>query len=279
MPKFFLTVVFITLALLLSAVTPEIRAIWVLPWSINTPQRVDTFIANAASSQQTDVFVEIRYRADALYQTNRKPDAYPNPEYRSHVLDDTSFDPLERILREAHKRNLRVHAWVVLLNGTPVDPTLMERNYIYRNHREWITFDRNLLRPPASANSGHFIDPGIPAVQEHVLNVIGDLISGYPGLDGLHLDYIRYPNSSLGFHPISVSRYNDAKSVRDLSWNEWRIQQVTGLVEKIRAMVDKVSPGLIFSTAVMAEPATPPPITPRTGKTGCSGDWWITCIP
>ncbi|MCB5284188.1 MAG: family 10 glycosylhydrolase [Candidatus Cloacimonetes bacterium] len=256
MRKVMLILVLAGLALCLGAQVPEVRAIWVLPWSMNTPERVDAFIASAAASQQTDIYVEVRYRADALYQTNRRRDAYPNPEYRSHVLDEASFDPLELILREAHKRNLRVHAWIVVLNATPADPELMQRNYVYRNHRDWITFDRNLMRPSAAENSGHFIDPGIPAVQEHILNVAGDLLSGYPELDGLHLDYIRYPNSSLGYHPISMSRYNDVKVPQNLDWNEWRVLQVTSLVEKLRQLVDEVSPSLIFSAAVMPDPAS-----------------------
>ena len=244
------------LSLLLAAQVPEIRAIWVLPWSMNTPERIDAFVSSAAAARQTDLFVEVRYRADALYRSNRKPDNFPNPEYRSHVLDGSSFDPLDRILREAHKRDLRVHAWIVALNATPADSSLIERNYIYRNHRDWITFTRNLTRPPAAENSGHFIDPGIPEVQEHLLNVIGDLLSGYPELDGLHLDYIRYPNSSLGYHPISMSRYNDLREILPLEWNDWRILQITALVEKIRRLVDEVSPGLILSAAVMQEPAS-----------------------
>lgn len=254
MRKAALMLILTGLALCLSARTQEIRAIWVLPWSMNTPEKVEAFVSSAAASQQTDIYVEVRYRSDALYQTNRRPDDYPNPEYRSHVLDGVDFDPLELILREAHKRNLRVHAWIVVLNATPSDPELIQRNYIYRNHRDWITFDRNLLRPSAAENAGHYIDPGIPEAREHIFNVVGDLLSGYPELDGLHLDYIRYPNSSLGYHPISMSRYNDVKAQQNLDWNEWRILQVTSLVETIRQLVDKISPGLILSAAVMPDP-------------------------
>ncbi len=254
MPKAILTALLALTALVLSAQTPEIRAIWVLPWSMDTPQKIDAFIAGAAASKQTDVYVEVRYRADALYQTNRIPDDYPNPEPRSHVLDGTSFDPLQRILKEAHKRDLRVHAWIVVLNATPADSALIARNYLFRNHSDWFTFDRNLSRPTASVNSGHFLDPGVPEARKHLLNVIGDLLSGYPNLDGLHLDYIRYPNSSLGYHPISQSRYHDARELQEMDWNDWRILQVTSLVEEIHNLVNKVSPGLIFSAAVMADP-------------------------
>lgn len=51
-----------------------------------------------------------------------------------------------------------------------------------------------------------------------------------------------------------MSRYNDAKEISFLGWNDWRIQQVTSLVEKIRQLVDKVSPSLVFSAAVMQDP-------------------------
>ncbi len=254
MPKAILTAFLALAALFLAAQTPEIRAIWVLPWSMDTPEKIDEFIASSAASRQTDVYVEVRYRADALYRTNRIPDDFPNPEPRSHVLDGTRFDPLERILREAHKRDLLVHAWIVVLNATPADSALIARNYLFRNHSDWFTFDRNLSRPSASENSGHFLDPGVPEARRHLLNVIGDLLSGYPELDGLHLDYIRYPNSSLGYHPISQSRYNDAKVLKEMDWNDWRILQVTSLVEEIHGLVNKVSPSLILSAAVMPDP-------------------------
>ncbi len=118
MPKAILTALLALTALVLSAQTPEIRAIWVLPWSMDTPQKIDAFIAGAAASKQTDVYVEVRYRADALYQTNRIPDDYPNPEPRSHVLDGTSFDPLQRILKEAHKRDLHIIMDLVLSHSS-----------------------------------------------------------------------------------------------------------------------------------------------------------------
>ena len=105
------------LIILMGAMQPlqaEIRAIWVLPWSTNTPEKIDAFISSAVESYQTDVFVEIRYRADAMYVTNRVPDIYPNPEPRSYILTDCAFDPLAYILEVGHKNNLRVHAWFVV---------------------------------------------------------------------------------------------------------------------------------------------------------------------
>ncbi len=232
----------------------EIRALWALPWSTDTKGGLDSLITAAVESRQTDILIEVRYRSDALYKTNRLPDEFPNPEPRSHILRGSDFDPLEYALREGHKNNLRVHAWFVTFNATPVDSLLISQNYIHRNHPDWITYGEDNLQQQPGTKPGCFIDPGLPEVHDHLLNVIGDLLTGYPLLDGLHLDYVRYPGSRWGYHPISVAAYNRSRTGRRISWNQWRMEQVTSFVEKTRELVDSLSPGLVFSAAVIADP-------------------------
>jgi uncharacterized lipoprotein YddW (UPF0748 family) len=227
----------------------EIRAMWVLPWSINTPEKVDAVIASALQAEQTDLMVEVRYRSDALYQTNRVPDAFPNPEPRSYIVEREGFDPLAYALGEGHKQNLRIHAWVVVFNATPLDKELIADNYIYKNHPDWITYDKSGKRMSTSDQYGYFIDPGVPAAREYLLNVFCDLVSGYPELDGLHLDYIRYPNSSLGYHPVSLERFKDSGQ----EWNRWRISQVSGFVSELRQRTKALNHKLVLSAAVMAD--------------------------
>ncbi len=236
----------------LQPLSAEIRSLWVLPWSLNSPTKIDSMVESAVASHQTDLLVEVRYRSDALYQTNRKPDSYPNPEPRSHVLGEGRFDPLEYVLRKAHRQNLRVHAWVVVFNATPVDSVLISRNHIFRNHPDWITCTQDGERMLASEQYGYYIDPGIPEAQEYLLNVLSDLVSGYPELDGLHLDYIRYPNSSLGYHPISVERFDVYCKNHNLQWNQWRIKQITQFVEITRERMKELNPKLLLSAAVIA---------------------------
>jgi uncharacterized lipoprotein YddW (UPF0748 family) len=91
----------------------------------------------------------------------------------------------------------------------PLTQSNLQNNFNYRNHYEWITHDSSGRKMNSGEQYGYFIDPGVPAVQDHVLNVLCDLVSGYPQLDGLHLDYIRYPSSGWGHHPISVQRYKN----------------------------------------------------------------------
>jgi len=251
LPQAFLLLVFCLLPLFLFG--GEIRAIWVLPWSITNPNQIDKVIADALAAGQTDLFVEVRYRSDALYIPNRVPDDYPNPEVRSYILADNGFDPLDYTLRKAQAQKLRVHAWVVVFNATPTHQSYLQNNYIYRKHYEWITHDSKGRKMNSGEQFGYFIDPGVPAVQDHVLNVLSDLVSGYPQLDGLHLDYIRYPSSEWGYHPISVQRYeNYIVQYGPKSWNQWRTLQITEFVEKIYRQVKKISPALIVSAAVFS---------------------------
>jgi len=237
---------FVTLSL-----KAEIRSLWVLPWDITSPEAVDEVIQRAIEHHQNEILVEVRYRSDALYITNRLSNDFPNPEPRSHVLKKESFDPLGYTLSKAHEHGLKVQAWVVVFNATPLDDQLIKRNYIYMYHPEWITYDSDGKRMHSSRQFGFFIDPGILAVQDYLINIFSDLASGYPELDGLHLDYARYPERRLGFHPESIRRFNE--EVSGMSWNEWRTKQVTDFISKLRTRIKGINPELKLSAAVFAD--------------------------
>ena len=232
----------------------EIRSLWVLPWSINTPESIDKMISDAVRNNQTEILIEVRYRADALYTQNRVPDIYLNPEPRSYILSLPDFDPLAYAISEGHKHGLKVQAWAVVFNATPLDSNLIRKNYMFTEHPDWITYDANYLRMKSTEQFGYFIDPGIPEVQEHLLNVFGDLASGYPDLDGIHLDYIRYPSTDFGYHPVSIGRFQHQKEVEpDLEWNAWRIRQVSTFVENLYKQTKSLAPNMLLTAAVFAD--------------------------
>lgn len=263
-----LMLLFVLLPICLSGA--EIRAMWVMPWDLTKPGKIDKLIDEAINAGQTDLMLEVRYRSDALYTPNRRPDDFPNYEPRSYILADDGFDPLAYALNKGHANNLRIHAWVVAFNATPTLPAYVQINHIFRNHYDWITFDKNKRRMNNIDQFGYFIDPGIPAVQDYVQNVFCDIVSGYPELDGLHLDYIRYPDANLGYHPISMQRYeNHLIQYGHLSWNQWRILQVTEFLQKTYAAVKMINPDLILSTAVIANYSD--------AIYGCAQDWkdWL----
>ncbi|MDZ4122279.1 MAG: family 10 glycosylhydrolase, partial [Candidatus Cloacimonadaceae bacterium] len=182
----------------------EVRALWVMPWSLTSRAKIDSVIENAVLSGYNELLLEVRYRSDALYTPNNRSSRYYNPEPRSYILADNGFDPLAYAIKRGHEANLQVQAWVVVFNATPLDRELIQKNYIFKNHPDWITYDNTGQRMRNSDQFGYYIDPAIPEVREHLFEVFCDIVDGYPELDGLHLDYIRYPNVSLGFHPTSL---------------------------------------------------------------------------
>ncbi|MDD2228626.1 MAG: family 10 glycosylhydrolase [Candidatus Cloacimonetes bacterium] len=247
---------YLTLLLLIVSIASysEVRSVWVLPWDITSPESIDTMIQTAVESNLNEIMVEVRYRSDALYDTSIAAALFPNPEPRSYILPNNGFDPLSYIISKAHAEKLLVHAWVIVFNATPLEPSLVAKNYIYTEHRDWLTRNENGNTHNGNSQFGYFIDPGVPEVQDYLIGVLSNLVAGYPELDGLHLDYIRYPDIHLGYHPVSVMRYLEyCRQNGDITYNEWRIMQVSTFVQRVNAQVKSINPYLILSAAVFAD--------------------------
>ena len=66
-------------------------------------------VADAARAGITDLFVQVRGRGDAYYESSIVPAALPlRDAWKRHGR----YDPLEDVLESAHARGIRVHAWM-----------------------------------------------------------------------------------------------------------------------------------------------------------------------
>jgi uncharacterized lipoprotein YddW (UPF0748 family) len=116
-------------------------------------------------------------------------------------------------------------------------------------------------------------DVGHPAVQERLLEAIGEALERYPTAAGIHLDYIRSAEGGCYSDPC-LARFQEATgivlpaSLADAAarasylqaqhagaYTAWRAGEVTELVRRIRALVDERRPGLRLSAAVFANAA------------------------
>lgn len=248
------SLIFVLLMIVALTLFAETRSLWVVPWSIANHRGVDELIEDAIAANQNELLIEVRYRSDALYEVNRGGDRFSNPEPRSYILKDDSFDPLDYTLKKAKPLGLKVQAWVVVYNATPSLPRLVDENHMFTQKPHWITWQKGKPMTDIKEQFGLFIDPGIPEVQDYLLDVFSDIVLGYPELDGLHLDYIRYPNHKYGYHPISTSRYEEALlEENNLSWNDWRIRQVSDFVGKLQTRIKEINPEILLTAAVFAD--------------------------
>jgi uncharacterized lipoprotein YddW (UPF0748 family) len=162
---------------------------------------------------------------------------------------------------------MRVHAWVNVLSvaenretrivaAVGRDAVLVDRQG--RSILDYPKFDvpqpeRRYYRMGTPAI---FLDPATPGVAEYIAGTFAELVERYPELDGLHLDYIRYPDVlpfspgsrfgvglDFGYGERSRSRFNAetgltaplGDSLRNANrWDEWRREKVTELVRAVR---------------------------------------------
>lgn len=234
----------------------EARAVWVTRWDYKTKDDVIDIIKNAADSNFNMVLFQVRGNANAFYPSNYEPWA------EELGGSDPGFDPLAVAIAEAHKRDVELHAYVNVYpawKGTdlPLAPT-----QIFNLHPEWICMGKSGRR--IGLNEHYvYLSPGIPEAKDHIYNVFMDIVSRY-AIDGLHLDYVRYPERDLnGF----VDEYSyDAQSLERFrkrylkspeeapeEWANWRREQVTDLVRRVFFGMKRIRPNAKLSASVWGD--------------------------
>jgi uncharacterized lipoprotein YddW (UPF0748 family) len=251
-------------AISVSEPTSDIRALWVDAFheGIRSPAEADRLVADAKMAHINVLFVQVRRRGDSLYTKSSDP-PLDDPAY------DPGFDALDYVLNLAHREGIQVHAWI---NATPVwsgvkpprDPRHVFNRHGLRQRgaENWLTMNRKgLARFPA----GYFLDPGHPEAAAYLAEVYLNVVRSYP-VDGIHFDYIRYPETgehsrrgaSVGYNPVSLQRFrlatgrSDTPDPGDEQWMAWRREQVTQLVRRIYLEAKAVNPRIQVSAATVA---------------------------
>ncbi|NRA09229.1 MAG: family 10 glycosylhydrolase [Myxococcales bacterium] len=261
---------------------PPRRALWVLAEghvrSLDAPERIPLLVERAQALAATDLFVQV-HRAGRAWYNSSYADAAP---YHA-VLDATGVDGLALLLEEAHQAGLRVHAWVNVLSlarnrEAPILDRLGEQAVVAdRWGRSLLDYpdydvpfpDRRTLR---MGSPSIYLDPALPGLAEDLAATYAELLARYPTLDGLHLDYIRYPDVlpfspgsrfgvglDFGYGAASRERFltetgktapfGDSLGNANL-WDEWRRARTTDLVAQIASEARAVKPDLEISAAV-----------------------------
>lgn len=248
----------------------EVRAIWVVCYSLDSPRAVRNVVKEAKSHNFNTLFVQARSRGDAWYDSELEPRA------RGLAKQPKSFDPLASVIEEGHRNGLKVHAWLntfLTWTGKRMPP---QRDHILNAHPDWIARDKNnhFQTVETSNVEGAFVQPSNPEVQDHLFKVFTDVASRYD-VDGIHFDFVRYAGSNYDFASSTLHRFaqymeprmGDAGRAavrRDHTrlayvhmfpneWAEWRRMQVTNLVGRICEAIHADKPWVQMSAAVFAD--------------------------
>lgn len=180
------------------------------------------------------IVLQVRPAADALYRSRLEPWGAMLTGFQGQ---DPGYDPLAFAVEQAHSRGLELHAWINPFRaGRAADTTLLAPTHSFYTGRELVRVYGTQL----------WLDPGEPAVHDHVMRVVRDIVRRYD-VDAVHMDDYFYPyperdaRGRLIDFPDSVSF---ARSGSDLAREDWRRENVDRFVARLHREVREMAPGV-----------------------------------
>lgn len=269
----------------------EVRGLWVLRSSLVTPQSVASLVRTSKASGFNTLFVQVRGRGEAFYKSAIDPRA------TELETQPAQFDPLAEIVTAAHAAGMRVHAWVNVNLVASAAQLPEDRKHVIYRHPDWLMVPRAIVQELRSVDGhspaysgkvsrwtrvqndrveGLYLSPIIPDAADYTVSVISELASRYE-LDGVHLDYLRYPSAEFDYSRYAISEFRkeiaptlsspvragldkDARidsfaypDTLQQEWMQFRRARLTSLAMRLKSAVKRARPDAIVSAAVVPD--------------------------
>ncbi|WP_116115841.1 family 10 glycosylhydrolase [Austwickia chelonae] len=228
------------------AKSDQIRGYWVDAFNpgIFSAKEVGAMIAAAREARANVLFVQTVRRFDCFCNKGHHPRT-------DAAIAPAPFDPLAEIVKQAHAAGLQVHAWVnatTLWNSTKAP---RDTKHAYHKHGpnaqgrdRWLN---KRVDGKEIVDNNSYVDPAHPDVVEDIVAGAVALQKQY-GIDGINLDYIRYPDNNStesandwGYTDTALARFKahtgraDRPAPADEQWSAWRRGQVDNIVRRVYA--------------------------------------------
>ncbi len=228
-----------------SPIWPEFRAVWehsgTGPYPGDWPAAIDAL----ADNNFTAVFPNMLWGGLAHYQSDLLP--------RSDEFS-TYGDQVAACLDAAHARGIEVHAWKVNYNLSTAPQSFIDQ-----------------MRAEGRTQVTRYGDPVDWLCPSHPDNLalerdsMLEVVQNYD-VDGIHFDYIRYPNRDHCYCDGCRARFEQQTGNAVTTWPDdvtdggplesafldWRRQQITNLVSAVYQEVKAVKPQVQVSAAVFS---------------------------
>jgi len=198
------------------------KGLWVRASSAASPDSIPAIIALAGEMGITDIYYQAVVGGYAYYRSG----ILPRSQYLSRV-SGADYDPLDSLIKEAHFRGIRVHAWVNSLLVWSGEEPPESTSHIFYEHPDWSVKD--VLGKPLFQYSpktwafygldGISIDPALPEVRDYLSGICLEIVENYP-VDGVQLDFIRYPGTWWGLPDCDESAMFSLQEADEIRWME-----------------------------------------------------------
>lgn len=255
--RYIFSLFFILCALFLQAQKPaslqkyEYRAVWVttienLDWPrtlVKKPsdiavqkQELVVLLDSLKTLNVNCVMLQTRVRGDVLYPSKIEP--------FSKVLTgvsgrDPGYDPLAFAIDECHKRGMQLHAWIVTLPLGKIKHVASHRAK---------ALNKRYPQLCRVYDGSWYMEPGEPGTAEYLAGLAAEMVTNYE-LDGIHLDYIRYPDRPSKYPDGYLHRKRGA----GLSRADWRRSNITRIMREVYNKVKEIKPWVCVSCAPLGK--------------------------
>jgi uncharacterized lipoprotein YddW (UPF0748 family) len=228
------------------ALQREMRGLWVatvanIDWPSRASLSADqqraellSILDRAAAAGFNAIFFHVRPASDAVYRSSIEPWAALLSGTQG---SDPGYDPLAFAVQEAHARGLQLHAWINPFRaGNSADTARLSPMHVFRARRDLTRVYGKQL----------WLDPGEPAVHDHVMRVVADIVRRYD-IDGVHADDYFYPYPETDAANRAIQFPDTATYVRSatsLTISDWRRANVDSFVERLQREVHAIRPAI-----------------------------------
>jgi hypothetical protein len=252
-------------------------AVWHRPTELTT-EAISTSLDEFQKAGINTIFLETFFHGYTIFPSrtfsayNLMPNQYPK---------FNGFDPMAVWVDEAHKRGMKVHAWIETFYGG--SRKIDNGGPILKLYPQWANVQFSALQngqapatpQPSTVEADHyFMDAANPEVRQFMLTLVGEMINRYP-LDGIQLDYIRYASSfapekfsyqqttwgysaaarrqfmgETGLDPVSLSPNNVGNWEH---FSAFKARQVSSFVQSVRLLLNQHKSKAILSVCIFPD--------------------------
>lgn len=230
----------------------ELKGVWIRP-TCKIKEDVVYVVSKLADAGINTIFLETFYHGMTIFPS-KTMEKYgfieQNPLFEN-------IDVLKTFIDEAHKRNIKVHAWFETFYVGNKRPESIKKSILSQNP-SWSNLTKKTYESEkpvqcTSEHNGYFLDPSNPEVQTFLLQLVCEMIYNYQ-IDGINMDYIRYPQASIprtvgsdlnawGYTKCAREEFKSLYNVDPISisptdnywqaWNDYRRNKITSYVRRI----------------------------------------------
>lgn len=244
----------------------ELKGTWIRPTE-KSVQAVQVTLDKIKNTGINNVFLETYFHGRTIFPSKVMAQygfEEQNPEFQN-------FDALAVWIKEAHRRGIKIHVWFESFYVGNKSPESNPKS-ILAVKPQWQNKTRQKADYPGyvphpNEHNGYFLDPANPEVTEFLLKLIGEITSRY-NIDGINVDYVRYPNiakenykNQWGYTPFAREEFMqiyeidpveiEPKSSMWDNWCDYRRNKISDYVRRIAELVKNRN--ILFSAVIFPD--------------------------